>query len=836
MRAWWLTLAVCGCIDTNSVVCDDGELCPGNSVCTPLTHITNDPNAELCATPDQLAACANKQDNDLCGTGGACHDGVCLPIACGNGYVDPGEACDDHNNASGDGCSADCMSNETCGNGVRDGITFEECDDGNLVDNDGCDSSCRTEHAQWHDLSIDQIPTRSTPMVFDQARGEAVVFGGLVGGTFPLTLSDTWLWSGRGWLKATPQTSPSARERIAVAYDAAHHRTVMFGGAPLATPQSFPETWLWDGHEWSLAHPTTLPLGRDGTMLAFDGKRGRVIMFGGHQRTIEGGNAYLTDTWSWDGSNWTELHPTTVPDGRMNGAMSYDPLRDQIVLFGGTNAIDQIGNVPLKTWTFDGSEWHAIAGTQPPARFKPAMAWDAVTHTSVLFGGNTNAGATANDRADTWAWNGAAWTKLIPTTIPPARSDFGLASDPADGVIIMWGGSGTDARTWQWNGTTWKDVSPVTVPAQLFTQSAYDQQRGRTIVLDDYSSPAVTYEFDGGWRRSPATTLVPNVPGLAYDAARQQTVAFGGALVGVDTNDTWTSNGTSWTKASPATSPTIRYQPVLAYDSARKRTVLFGGFDSNLGVELADTWEWDGSTWQQLAPATAPSAREQFSIAYDPIRHNTVLFGGFDDTSTIADTWLWDGTVWQQAAMATPSPSERRSPEFVWDARRRSIVMFSSSSPDAQSDVWEWNGAAWSEPDIDGTPPGPRGSAAMMIARDGSLVMFSGNESQTVPNNESWQLTWENNFPSETCVTPIDLDGDGLAGCADPDCYAVCNPTCTPGVACDATAPHCGDGVCNSDLETCRMCPEDCGACPAVCGDSFCDPGETPASCPGDCH
>src|SRR5664279_3452998 len=145
MRAWWLTLVVCGCIDTNSVVCSDGELCPGNSVCTPLPHITNAPNTELCATPDQLSACDNKQDNDLCGTGGACHDGVCLPIVCGNGFVDPGEACDDHNNNGGDGCSADCLSTETCGNGVRDGIMFEECDDGNLVNGDGCDSLCRAE-------------------------------------------------------------------------------------------------------------------------------------------------------------------------------------------------------------------------------------------------------------------------------------------------------------------------------------------------------------------------------------------------------------------------------------------------------------------------------------------------------------------------------------------------------------------------------------------------------------------------------------------------------------------------------------------------------------------
>src|SRR5262249_13115596 len=47
--------------------------------------------------------------------------------------------------ADGDGCRADCRSNEPCGNSVIDTVTGETCDDGNLVDGDGCDSSCQLE-------------------------------------------------------------------------------------------------------------------------------------------------------------------------------------------------------------------------------------------------------------------------------------------------------------------------------------------------------------------------------------------------------------------------------------------------------------------------------------------------------------------------------------------------------------------------------------------------------------------------------------------------------------------------------------------------------------------
>jgi cysteine-rich repeat protein len=47
----------------------------------------------------------------------------------GDGAVDQGEQCDDSNTALGDGCSADCLSNETCDNGATDAIENQACDE-----------------------------------------------------------------------------------------------------------------------------------------------------------------------------------------------------------------------------------------------------------------------------------------------------------------------------------------------------------------------------------------------------------------------------------------------------------------------------------------------------------------------------------------------------------------------------------------------------------------------------------------------------------------------------------------------------------------------------------
>ena len=65
--------------------------------------------------------------------------------SCGNGAVNPGEDCDDGNNADGDGCSSTCdLENpDDCGNEAID--AGEECDDGNTNNNDGCSSTCQDE-------------------------------------------------------------------------------------------------------------------------------------------------------------------------------------------------------------------------------------------------------------------------------------------------------------------------------------------------------------------------------------------------------------------------------------------------------------------------------------------------------------------------------------------------------------------------------------------------------------------------------------------------------------------------------------------------------------------
>ncbi len=70
-----------------------------------------------------------------------------VPLAslglCGNGMLDPGEACDDAGESAK--CNADCT--PACGDGTVDAAAGEECDDGNSRDGDCCAATCMFEPA-----------------------------------------------------------------------------------------------------------------------------------------------------------------------------------------------------------------------------------------------------------------------------------------------------------------------------------------------------------------------------------------------------------------------------------------------------------------------------------------------------------------------------------------------------------------------------------------------------------------------------------------------------------------------------------------------------------------
>ncbi|TMB92914.1 MAG: hypothetical protein E6J45_01185 [Chloroflexi bacterium] len=95
--------------------------------------------------------------------------------------------------------------------------------------------------------------------------------------------------------------------------------------------------------------------------------------------------------------------------------------------------------------------------------------------------------------------------------------------------------------------------------------------------------------------------------------------------------------------------PSARMGAAMAYDAARETVVLFGG-EGSRGA-LADTWTWDGSGWTLHHPATSPPARAGALMAYDPASRDLVLVGGANYPNSVA------GIACAEPGIALPQPA-----------------------------------------------------------------------------------------------------------------------------------------------------------------------------------
>ena len=187
-------------------------------------------------------------------------------------------------------------------------------------------------------------------MAYDSARGKTVLFGGYSDGGRPLD-TDTWEWDGSQWARiAAP--GPPGSTFIKMAYDARRARVVAFGGRGAGT-----DTWEWDGRTWTKM-ATVGPPPRDHHSMTYDVRRGRVVVFGGGGQptgvgTYTATNNWLTDLWEWDGTRWTLLAEQGPPARVAMPGLAYDDRRGRLVLFGGRAS---------GTWEWDGTRWTQTMG------------------------------------------------------------------------------------------------------------------------------------------------------------------------------------------------------------------------------------------------------------------------------------------------------------------------------------------------------------------------------------------------------------------------------------------------------------------------------------------
>jgi hypothetical protein len=282
---------------------------------------------------------------------------------------------------------------------------------------------------------------------YDPAQHDIVMFGGdggIGGGAPGPTYGKTWTWENGCWTEQHPATSPPPHDGAAMAWDPATHQMLLFGGSkgPDNRPL-FDDTWTWNGTTWTQLHPAASPPSVKQTDMFYDVALSEIVVFGGNAYP------YTNQTWAWNGTTWIRLHPATSPSPRDTDSLVYQPAARTAILYGGFNGVRL-----SDTWSWDGT-WTRLHPANSPGVDSPAWqaAYDSASGQLVLYGGDLD----GTYASSTWIWNGT-WTRLHPPASPGPRAYGAMTYDPAVRQVVLFGGSNatTDPRSvWAWNGINW---------------------------------------------------------------------------------------------------------------------------------------------------------------------------------------------------------------------------------------------------------------------------------------------------------------------------------------------------------------------------------------------
>jgi hypothetical protein len=167
------------------------------------------------------------------------------------------------------------------------------------------------------------------------------------------------------------------------------------------------------------------------------------------------------------------------------------------------------------------------------------------------------------DALETWSWSGTTWTRVASGPTPSPRSFFGLGNDSVTGEAMLVGGyygalgdaNAPKSDTYIWHNGAWSQKQTGQPSPAGYVATALDEKRHEAVLF----------------------------------------TAF--------TNETWTFDGSMWTRHVAAHGPApLLAHVALGYDSSTGMVLLFGGkTDSSPGTRyLNELWAWDGSDWIKL--------------------------------------------------------------------------------------------------------------------------------------------------------------------------------------------------------------------------------------------
>jgi PKD domain-containing protein/galactose oxidase-like protein len=502
--------------------------------------------------------------------------------------------------------------------------------------------------------------------------------------------------------------SPGPLGGASVTTDPAADGVLVFGGVLPGGPSN--QTWVYTAAGWSQpATATPGPSARSGAGIAWDAAASAVLLYGGI--LPPSGSRFGNDTWLYRNGTWSNATNASGigPGPRGAGAMAVDPSTGFPLLFGGTpNGASE----PTSTWEYENGSWVDVtltAGTPPPGRVFPSLASDPAAGGVLLYGGqNTGGGA---NFADTWLFHNGTWHQLTPggSTVPGPLRAGELSYDSTYGSMILFGG---DRSAGQGSDSTW------------------------------------TFSASGNWTN--VTGLVGPPPGPRWDGQIADVPSLGGVIAegGCEmvgcvpaANDTWKFGVAGISASVQTTSTNFTIGATLHF---------VANSSGGLGPRTYRFGFGDGT---HSGPGAGASVNHSFSQAGPMVVTVTVADGGLrlqNASVRVLIQPLSTGPEHWQLTVANSTPSPRGGAATVYDPGFAWTIVFGGTAVGTgawRGDTWVNTAGGWA--DLTGSlplAPSPRADAVAWYDAGEARILLFGGMTASGPVADTWAYDglWHN--------------------------------------------------------------------------------------------
>ena len=328
----------------------------------------------------------------------------------------------------------------------------------------GYDPGCNTVASNllrdtwaWNgSIWVQEHPTTVPPVggcaAYDAAAKQFIMVSAGSADFAPAPPFQTWSWTGTTWALLAPASTPPNGD-CSMVYDPVHKVIVMILAADSTDAQ---ETWTWDGATWSRqADLPSPPPPSSGTIqpMTFDTDTGAALVYVAQTPPCLATppshfDITCTDvdqSWSWDGSGWSEAAGPSGPSVVDSFAISYDGATHQVVMFGDYSAQTAPNNI---TWVYSSPGSSAVTPTRVSGATRQATAV-AVSTSAFPAAGSASAVvlARADDFADALAGGPLAAAKHAPLLLTSSGTLDAVTSTeiqrvlPKGGTVYLLGGT-----------------------------------------------------------------------------------------------------------------------------------------------------------------------------------------------------------------------------------------------------------------------------------------------------------------------------------------------------------------------------------------------------------